>query len=56
VLVTANVEGAELIIDGRTLGPTPYEGRMVDAAMARVARELLAEAGETAGAEGPAAR
>lgn len=28
VLVTANVEGAELIIDGRTLGPTPYEGNL----------------------------
>jgi citrate lyase subunit beta/citryl-CoA lyase len=37
-------------------GAIVHEGRMVDAAMARVARELLAEAGETAGAEGPAAR
>jgi len=28
VLVTANVEGAELVVDGRPLGPTPYEGNL----------------------------
>jgi hypothetical protein len=28
VLVTANVEGAELVIDGRPMGPTPYEGNL----------------------------
>jgi hypothetical protein len=28
VLVTANVEGAELVVDGRPRGPTPYEGNL----------------------------